>query len=92
VLNLKNEITKAEKRILAIEMSVEKLEKQMKLPEYESKIPDDVKESNSKMVRLCFIETLLFFFRMGKQDKLINNFLLAFSCLSSSVVELSKGN
>ncbi|KAA1080286.1 hypothetical protein PGT21_001188 [Puccinia graminis f. sp. tritici] len=50
VLNLKNEITKAEKRILAIEMSVEKLEKQMKLPEYESKIPDDVKESNSKML------------------------------------------
>ncbi|KAI9631190.1 hypothetical protein KEM48_013119 [Puccinia striiformis f. sp. tritici PST-130] len=50
VLNLKNEIIKAEKRILAIEMSVEKLEKQMKLPEYESKIPDEVKETNSKML------------------------------------------
>lgn len=50
VLNLKNEITKAEKRILAIDMSVDKLEKQMKLPEYESKIPEDVKDSNSKML------------------------------------------
>ncbi|PLW12685.1 hypothetical protein PCANC_07970 [Puccinia coronata f. sp. avenae] len=50
VLNLKNEIAKAEKRIVAIQMSVEKLEKQMKLPEYENKIPDDVKESNSKML------------------------------------------
>ncbi|KAA1080296.1 hypothetical protein PGT21_001391 [Puccinia graminis f. sp. tritici] len=35
----KRTLPKAEKRILAIEMSVEKLEKQMKLPEYESKNP-----------------------------------------------------
>jgi hypothetical protein len=56
-LNLKNEIAKAEKRIVAIQMSVEKLEKQMKLPEYENKIPDDVKESNSKMVSVIILSS-----------------------------------
>lgn len=50
VLDLKKEIVKAEKRIVAIELSVEKLEKQMMVPEYETKIPDDVRESNSKVL------------------------------------------
>ncbi|WAQ84425.1 hypothetical protein PtA15_4A878 [Puccinia triticina] len=48
VLNLQNEIEKAHKRIVAVQLSLDKLEKQMQIAEYETKIPADVQDSNAK--------------------------------------------
>lgn len=50
MLDLNKEIEKAGKRIEAINLSVDKLRKQMQLPEYDTKIPEEVRKTNSEMV------------------------------------------
>ncbi|MBW0473445.1 hypothetical protein O181_013160 [Austropuccinia psidii MF-1] len=50
VLDLQAEVTKAQKRIEAINLSIDKLTKQMNIPEYQAKIPTEVQETNSKML------------------------------------------
>ncbi|KAG0141697.1 hypothetical protein CROQUDRAFT_673968 [Cronartium quercuum f. sp. fusiforme G11] len=50
ILDLKKEIEKASKRIEAINLSVDKLKKQMQVPEYEIKIPEEVRKSNTEML------------------------------------------
>lgn len=50
VLDLNKEIQKATKRIEAINLSVDKLQKQMQVPDYETKIPEEVRKTNSEML------------------------------------------
>ncbi|CAH7666573.1 valyl-tRNA synthetase [Phakopsora pachyrhizi] len=48
VLDLEKEIDKAQKKIESINLSLDKLKKQTQIPGYETKIPEDVRDNNTK--------------------------------------------
>ncbi|KAH8919452.1 hypothetical protein BT69DRAFT_495152 [Atractiella rhizophila] len=51
LIDFDQEITKAEKKITLTNMNVERLEKQMNAPDYETKIREDVRNANAEKMR-----------------------------------------